>query len=96
MVEAKDGRETLAAVARETIDLVVLDLKMPGLHGYDVIRTLRAREATATLPIVVLSGSVGARHSLESVILGANAFLTKPADPDALLHEVGRLLRSRD
>lgn len=95
VVEATDGREALSAVAANPIDLVVLDLKMPNLHGYEVIRALRRREATATLPIVVLSGSLGARHSLESLILGANAFVAKPADPDALVREISWLLRAR-
>jgi signal transduction histidine kinase/CheY-like chemotaxis protein len=92
VIEAANGHDALSMATNEVVDLLVLDLKMPNLHGYDVIRALRKREATAQLPIVVLSGSVGARHSLESLILGANAFLAKPADPAALVREVRRLV----
>ena len=93
VLEAADGKEALALAARHTVDLALLDLNMPQVHGYDVIRALRKREATAHLPIIVLSGSVGARHSLESLVIGANVFLTKPTDHEALVREVDRLLR---
>jgi PAS domain S-box-containing protein len=93
VVEAMDGKEALALTIQHPIDLLLLDLNMPEVHGYDVIRALRRRETTAQLPIIVLSGSVGERHSLESLVLGANVFVTKPADADALVREVDRLVR---
>lgn len=95
VVEAADGAEALAAAARTPPDLVLLDLRMPRIHGHDVIRSLRRNAGTLRLPIIVLSGSVGERHSLYSLVLGANAFLTKPADPDTLIREIDRHVHRR-
>lgn len=92
VLEAADGAEALGIAAHVTLDALLLDLRMPRVHGHDVIRALRKRDATTSLPIVVLSGSEGERSSLESLMLGANVFLMKPADPDALVAEIARLL----
>jgi PAS domain S-box-containing protein len=92
VVEAADGRQALEVARRETPDLIVLDLKMPTVHGRDVIRILRKNVSTATVPIVVVSGSASERQSLESLVLGANVFLTKPADADGLVGDINRLL----
>ena len=93
VLEAADGAEALSVAGRTPPDLVLLDLRMPRVHGHDVIRSLRRNAGTLRLPIIVLSGSVGERHSLYSLVLGANAFLTKPADPDTLVREIDRHVR---
>lgn len=93
VLEAVDGEDALKIAARTTLDALLLDLRMPRIHGHDVIRALCKRESTATLPILVLSGSEGERHSLQSLLLGANTFIVKPADPDALVREIVRHLR---
>lgn len=93
VIEAADGREAIDSATREVPDLTLLDLRMPRVHGHDVIRALRKNEATAHMPIIVLSGSAGERHSLESLVLGANMFLAKPAEPHELVREIDRLLR---
>jgi signal transduction histidine kinase/ActR/RegA family two-component response regulator len=96
VIEAADGRHALAAARRYTFDLIVLDLRMPAVHGRDVIRILRKHPATVTVPIVVVSGSASERQSLESLVLGANVFLTKPADPGGLVSDINRLLQRRE
>jgi len=93
VVEAADGRQALEAARRYAPDLIVLDLRMPAVHGRDVIRILRKQSTTTSVPIVVVSGSASERQSLESLVLGANVFLTKPADTDALIGDINRLLR---
>ncbi|HWI19188.1 MAG TPA: response regulator, partial [Vicinamibacterales bacterium] len=92
VIEAADGRQALEAARRSAPDLIVLDLRMPAVHGRDVIRILRKQAATATVPIVVVSGSASERQSLESLVLGANVFLTKPANTDGLVADIHRLL----
>jgi DNA-binding response OmpR family regulator len=57
-----------------------------------VIRTLRRNHATTGVPIIVLSGSHSERHSLYALVLGANAFIAKPAEPQALVREILRIL----
>jgi len=95
VLEAADGAEALTIAARTPLDALLLDLRMPRIHGHDVIRALRKKESTATLPILVLSGSESERHSLQSLVLGANTFIMKPAEPDALVREIVRHLRGR-
>jgi DNA-binding response OmpR family regulator len=92
VVEAADGRQALEAARRHVPDLIVLDLRMPAVHGRDVIRILRKHVATANVPIVVVSGSASERQSLESLVLGANVFLTKPANTEGLVADINRLL----
>ena len=92
VVEAADGAEALDVAARTPLDAVLLDLRMPRVHGHDVIRTLRRNHATTDVPIIVLSGSDSERHSLYALVLGANAFLAKPAEPQALVREIMQIL----
>ena len=92
VLEAADGAEALGIASQTTLDALLLDLRMPRVHGHDVIRALRKLDATTNLPIVVLSGSENERHSLQSLMLGANVFIVKPANPDALVAEFLRLL----
>lgn len=93
VVEASDGRMALDLLGRESFDLVVVDLHMPHVHGHDIIRALRDPSVVRRVPIIVLSGSSGEQHSLQSLVLGASVFMVKPADARALAREVKRLLR---
>jgi signal transduction histidine kinase/CheY-like chemotaxis protein len=93
VVEASDGRMALELLRAETFDLVIVDLHMPHVHGHDIIRALRDPSVVRRVPIIVLSGSSGEQHSLQSLVLGASVFMAKPADARALAREVKRLLR---
>jgi signal transduction histidine kinase/CheY-like chemotaxis protein len=93
VVEASDGRMALELLRTETFDLVIVDLHMPHVHGHDIIRALRDPSVVRRVPIIVLSGSSGEQHSLQSLVLGASVFMAKPADARALAREVKRLLR---
>jgi signal transduction histidine kinase/ActR/RegA family two-component response regulator len=89
VVRANDGVEALAAVQRAQPDAVVLDIRLPGVDGWEVLTRLRAASATANLPIVVVS-VVDERS--RGLALGASEYLTKPvqrADFLAALHRVG-------
>lgn len=85
VVDAADGRSGLDLVRSERPDGVLLDLRMPGeLSGIDVARELRADDATAQIPIIVVSASthLDARSLVEQV--GCDAFVEKPVDFDEL------------
>jgi CheY-like chemotaxis protein len=90
---AADGEEALAILRRGDIDVAVLDLHMPRLSGYDVIRVVRTEGPKPNLPIVVLTGAVDQLDSLE--LLGANTLLAKPTDIRRLLAEVEALVPAR-
>ena len=82
---AANGQQALDAVAAQKPDLILLDLMMPGIDGFEVIRRLRADEATADIQIVIL----GALNSNEDIVkgfnVGANDFIMKPIIMEKLL-----------
>lgn len=88
IVEAADGAAGLEAVRKESPDLVLLDVTMPGLDGYQVCRSLRANPATVNLPVVMLSGKDGLFDKLRGRMVGATEYLTKPFVPDVLVQVV--------
>jgi two-component system, response regulator RegA len=81
--EARDADEALDAARHDTPEFVVVDLRMPGRSGLDVVRELKALDAATS--IVVLTGYGSIATALEAVRLGAQHYLTKPADVDAIL-----------
>lgn len=76
--KANDGQTALDIVADNKPDLILLDLMMPGMNGYDVIKQLRAKEETQHLPIIVISALNSNEDVVKGYDLGANDFLTKP------------------
>lgn len=76
--KANDGQTALDIVAENKPDLILLDLMMPGMNGYDVIKQLRAKEETQQLPIIVISALNSNEDVVKGYDLGANDFLTKP------------------
>jgi two-component system alkaline phosphatase synthesis response regulator PhoP len=82
---AADGDEAVAAIAAQRPDLVFLDVMMPGRSGLDVCRALRADPATAGAHVVLLTAKGQATDREAGLAAGANDYLTKPFDPDALL-----------
>jgi len=92
VIQARDGAEALASLERDQVDLLVLDLVMPNIDGFEVLARLKAIGRAATLPIVVVSGTDRSTTELQALRLGANVYLTKPVAAAALTEEVTRLL----
>jgi len=92
VLAASDGRTALELVASEDVDLVLLDVLMPDVDGYEVCRRIRADEATAFLPIVMITAS-GAQQRILALEAGADDFVTKPFDQSELLSRVASLAR---
>jgi CheY-like chemotaxis protein len=92
LCEATSGAEALERVAAGDVDLVLLDVMMPGLDGYEVCRRIRADPATAFIPVIMItaSGEAEKRRGLDA---GADDFVTKPFDQAELLARVRSLLR---
>lgn len=93
VVTAPDGRAAVDAVRRRLPDLLVLDVMMPRLDGYDVCRILRASPESATLPILMLTARATEEDLLDGLDLGADDYLTKPYSPRELMARVRSLLR---
>jgi len=92
-ITAFSGEEGLAKVAAERPDLVLLDVMMPGISGYDVCRRLRADPATALLPVVLVTSLDPHEERVKGIEAGADDFLSKPIHQPELLARVRSLLR---
>jgi len=88
---ATNGREALSMAFHLAPDLIVMDLGLPLLDGWQATRLLKADERTRAVPIVVVSGYTQERHEAEARAVGCDAFLPKPC-LDALVVEIRRLL----
>ena len=90
---ATSGVEALAAIAAEPPDLVLLDVMMPGMSGYDVCRAIRADPAQAMLPVMLVTALDPAEERAKGLDAGADDFLSKPVSQSELLARVRSLLR---
>jgi CheY-like chemotaxis protein len=90
---AASAEEALAVVARQRPDLILLDVMMPGMDGYQVVARIKANPDTAHIPVVMLTALDDRNSRSHGLSAGAAAFLTKPVDRTALQETVTRLLR---
>ena len=90
---AGTGSDGLDAARREHPALVILDLMLPGMSGYDVLEQLRASEATRNVGVLMLTARVEEPDRVRGLALGADDYLTKPFSPQELVLRVGAILR---
>jgi len=90
--QAFDGEEALEKAAPD-IDIIVLDIMLPGVDGYEVCKQLRSRVETETIPIIFLSAKTEEEDQIEGLMLGADDYLTKPVSPQVLVAHVKAVLR---
>lgn len=89
---AGSGREGLAAARTETPDLILLDINMPGIDGWEALRLLRLDEATRDVPVAMFSIRYDLREKMEALKRSANDYIVKPFSYDEMLDRVGRLV----
>jgi DNA-binding response OmpR family regulator len=92
VVEAADGDEALAAVAADRPDVILLDIMMPRLSGWNVASTLLADESTDHIPIIFITARSGLSDRIRAYELGAQGYLTKPFDPATLPDTITKVL----
>jgi two-component system, OmpR family, KDP operon response regulator KdpE len=93
IAEAENGQAALAALRRSGIDLLVLDLGLPDIDGFEVIR--RLRESGSSVPIIVLSSRTDEAGKVEALDLGADDYVTKPFGVEELLARIRAALRHK-
>jgi two-component system OmpR family response regulator len=89
------GREALAALSAERFDVVILDIMMPDVDGYEVLRSIRGTSATATLPVIFLTAKSAPADIEKGLALGANHYITKPFSGQDLMRKLRLCLAER-
>ncbi len=90
---ALDGREGLALAYRQQPDLIILDIMLPGMDGFEVCRSLRADKSTGNIPIIILSARSQETDKVVGLELGADDYVTKPFSPRELIARIRAILR---
>jgi len=94
MVRARNGDEAVEVIRRETPDLILLDLRMPGRDGHEVLEMVKRDDVLRTIPVAVLTSSDRDSDIEASYGLGGNHFLTKPDNPIELENRLRALLKN--
>jgi CheY-like chemotaxis protein len=95
MIQASNGLEAIREALAHDPHIVVMDLSLPEMDGWETARRLRADERTADIPILALTGHVLADFSRRAKQAGFDGFLTKPCLPEELVAEIRRILDGR-
>jgi CheY-like chemotaxis protein len=95
VITAFDGQEALEVVARENPELVVLDIGMPKLDGWEVCRRLKADPKTKGIPVIILTAYAQTSDQRKGMQLGADRFITKPCDLAYLVEEINSLIAQK-
>jgi len=95
VAEATDGVEAIEKALDLMPDIILMDLALPKMDGWEATRRLKLDERTRHIPIVALTGHALAGHAEGARQAGCDAFVTKPCLPDALVAEIQRMLASR-
>lgn len=90
---AENGHAALAAVERQAPDVILTDVTMPGMDGFELCQRLKMNVATRLIPVVMVTGLADRDNRIKGVEIGADEFLTKPVDPQELRARVRSLMR---
>ena len=93
IIEAEDGIEAISAVKSNDVHIILLDIMMPNMNGFEVLRTLRSHPKFQTIPIVIITALTSLKDNMTALNLGADGFLTKPINSVILEATVKNLLK---
>lgn len=94
-VFAKNGREALEIITEQQIDLVLLDVVMPGIDGFDVCRRIKSDEKLRRIPVIMVTALRAKEERIKSIEAGAEDFISKPIDKTEVIARVNMLLKVR-
>jgi two-component system, OmpR family, alkaline phosphatase synthesis response regulator PhoP len=95
VISASNGLEGLRKAISESPDLVILDVMLPGMDGFEICHRLRSEPATAQLPILMFSAKAQEIDKDTGIKVGADEYLTKPAAPSEIVSRVEKLLAKK-
>ncbi len=93
IVMAERGKEALGIIGRERIDVVLLDVMMPGMDGFEVCRRIKADKASRNIPVVMVTACAEREYRIRGIEAGAEDFLSKPLDKAEVMARVNMLLK---
>jgi excisionase family DNA binding protein len=92
--EAGSAEEGLAALEAESPDLILLDVMMPGIDGWEMLRRVQEQHGVGTIPVIMFSGKVDDEAAEHAAAQGAQAFIGRPFDPQQLIESTKQLIRA--
>lgn len=95
-IPAHDGEETLRLAQESPPDLIVLDVNMPGMNGFEVLSHLKTSPSTRDIPVLMLTALNAAEHRVQGLENGADDYLTKPYNPRELMERIKTRLRQKE
>lgn len=93
VVEAGDGEEALRLAELHALDVILMDMEVPGRNGWETTRALQEDPQTSRIPVVALSAHALPQHKARAREAGCVSYLTKPIEPKNVVQEVERILR---
>lgn len=91
--EAVEGNEALEKLRSNRYDLVILDIMMPNVDGFSILKDMRERPETAQVPVIVVTAKTEDKDLMKGYSLGANYYITKPFEPQDLIHSIELILK---
>jgi chemosensory pili system protein ChpA (sensor histidine kinase/response regulator) len=95
VVTAKDGLDAISALSENKPDIILLDIEMPRMDGYEFATHVRNDERVSDVPIIMITSRVGDKHRARAIEIGVNDYLGKPYQDSQLLDAIQRLLEER-
>ena len=92
IISATNGIEALEVMATNSVDLIVTDLNMPQMDGYELSKSLRAQDTTREIPIIMVTTEAGDADRKAGLEAGGTTYLSKPISPQRLLYEIEKLI----
>ena len=96
VVTAVTGEECLEKAQKERPDVILLDVLLPGMSGFEVSKRLKADEETKDIPIIMVTALIGTDAEEKGMERGAKYFISKPFDPEELVSEINKIVRKND
>ena len=92
VIQAETGEQAVALAEAQTPDLILMDIQLPGIDGYEATRRIKAKPALRATPLIVVTSYALSGDEAKALVAGANAYVSKPFSPRALLAKIREFL----